>query len=90
MNELDRLMALDPLDLSEQDLSAIIAYHRQRRADYEAGIKPKKETGPKADMAGILDAIIPKGPMITRRVESEQIVDLPKVAEPEPMIRRRL
>lgn len=47
-NELDELMDLDPLELSSRPggIDAVIAYHRQRRADAEAGIKPKREQGP--------------------------------------------
>lgn len=32
MSDLDDLMDLDPLALSDRDLDAIIAYHRNRRA----------------------------------------------------------
>lgn len=46
-NEIDELMDLDPLSLSSQDIDKIIAYHRNRRADLEAGHKPKREIGPK-------------------------------------------
>lgn len=46
-NEIDELMDLDPLSLSSQNIDDIIAYHRNRRADLEAGHKPKKEIGPK-------------------------------------------
>lgn len=40
-------MDLDPLELSSGDIDAIILYHRRNRANAEAGIKPKKESGPK-------------------------------------------
>ena len=42
MNDLDRLMALDPLELSAQDIDKIIEYQRQARKDWESGVKPKK------------------------------------------------
>lgn len=45
-NDIDRLMDLDPLSLSKQNLDSIIAYHRQARANFESGVKPKKEAGP--------------------------------------------
>lgn len=47
---IDELMSLDPLELAKSpaQIDAIIAYHRQNRANAEAGIvKPKKENGPK-------------------------------------------
>lgn len=54
-NELDRVMDLDPLSLSEQDLEKIVAYERKMQGDFEAGIKPKKsgsEKGP-IDLAAL-------------------------------------
>lgn len=36
-SELDELMSRDPLDLSSQDIDAIIAYHRDLRAKKAAG-----------------------------------------------------
>ena len=48
-NELDRIMDLDPLSLSDQDLEKIVAYERKMQGDFEAGVKPKKsgsEKGP--------------------------------------------
>ena len=41
-NEIDRLMSLDPLALSAQDIDDIIAYQRKARAAYDSGAKPKK------------------------------------------------
>lgn len=70
-NELDELMDLDPLSLSEQNLDAIIAYQRKYRAQIESGVKPKKANdGPKVSLSGVLDKLIPKveGPKVTRRV----------------------
>lgn len=95
MNELDVLMNKDPLELSAQDIDGIIAYQRQRRADFEAGVKPKKETGPKADIAGLLDRMVPKEPPLVRRVlvpepDPKPIEELPKAAEPVVSFRRRL
>ena len=53
-NEIDALMALDPLELSAQDIDSIIAYHRKNRANAAAGIKPKREAGPKKDLSEAL------------------------------------
>ena len=41
-NEINLLMSLDPLELSAQQIDAIIDYHRKARASYAAGGKPKK------------------------------------------------
>lgn len=57
-SELDELMSRDPLDLSAQDIDAIIAYQRQQRARREAGGKTKKDL---KDGAGIdLVALVTK------------------------------
>ncbi len=47
-NEIDILMDKDPLELSAQDIDAIIAYQRKMRAQWDSGVKPKKEKGPGA------------------------------------------
>lgn len=70
MSEIDELMSLDPLELSSQDINKIIAYQRKARANNEAGIKPKKEAGPKADLSKVMQALKVKGPeevLMTRR-----------------------
>lgn len=41
-NELDELMNKDPLQLSARDIDDIIKYQRKQKADFDAGIKPKK------------------------------------------------
>lgn len=46
-NEIDALMDLDPDKMTKSDIDAIIVYHRNNRANAEAGIKPKKTSGPK-------------------------------------------
>jgi hypothetical protein len=43
MSEIDDLINIDPLSLSAQDLDKTIAFYRQSRANWEAGIKPEKE-----------------------------------------------
>lgn len=53
LNDIDYLMSLDPMELSTKPdtpgrrrLDAIIAYHRNHRAQAEGGKKPKKDSGP--------------------------------------------
>lgn len=56
MSEIDDLMDLDPLDLSEQQLEAIIAVHRNARANFTDGIKTKVKaapTGAKLDLGAL-------------------------------------
>ena len=48
--ELDDLMNLDPLELSEQDIDDIITYQRKARGDYDDGKPSKKADGPKIDL----------------------------------------
>ena len=53
-NELDRLMSLDPLELSAQDIDSIISYQRKARLSAEAGIKPKRgKSSTPIDLAAI-------------------------------------
>lgn len=59
-NYLDWLMSLDPLELSAQNIDQVIAYHRRNRAMVDAGVKPKKNEGPKVDLAKIGLAAPPK------------------------------
>ena len=44
-NDIDELMAIDPLELSKQNLNRIIAYQRKNRALREQGVRPKKSRG---------------------------------------------
>lgn len=37
ISDIDLLMSIDPLNLTKDDLSAIVAYHRKLRAEREAG-----------------------------------------------------
>lgn len=53
-NEIDLLMSLDPLELSEQDLDKIISYQRKARANFEAGVKPKKGGADKIESSELL------------------------------------
>ena len=53
-NEVDMLMDLDPLSLTTNNIESIIAYHRKARANAAAGIKPKRESGPKIDISSVV------------------------------------
>lgn len=59
MNELDELMNLDPLELTRDspELEAIIKVYRNQRANAEAGIKPKKEAGPKLNLDAVMQGL---------------------------------
>lgn len=53
-NDIDLLMSKDPLDMSEADLDAIIAYNRNQRAARESGgsRKARKDSAsPPLDLA---------------------------------------
>lgn len=58
MTDLDELMSSDPLSLSEQDLNAIIAYHRNNRAK-EGTKAPKAKTT--VDLSALVKALAIKG-----------------------------
>lgn len=61
-NEIDLLMDLDPENLSAQNLDDVIAWHRKRRADIEAGIKPAKQA--KASLDGVMEALQASQPAV--------------------------
>lgn len=70
---LDDLMDKDPLQLTKEDITAIVDYQRKARQNWEAGVKPKKEAGPKpsvslADMMKGRLTPKPDAPKIVRRV----------------------
>ncbi len=69
-SELDLLMSLDPLEMSEQDIDKIIAYERQARLEFELGVKaPKKDKGVTIDIGKVVAALTPgvQQPSISRR-----------------------
>lgn len=81
VNDLDTLMALDPLSLTKTDLAAIIRYHRNLRAERKAGkgkaVRARNAaaaagTGPKLDIAALMGSIVTGTPamgnIIKRRV----------------------
>lgn len=62
-NTIDRVMRLDPLHMSDQDLDTIIAYYRKARALFDSGVKPKKglnAAGEKIDLSASLAKLIGK------------------------------
>ena len=73
-NTLDEIMDRDPVNLSDQDLDAIIAYQRRYRANLEAGgPKAKRSTaakpGTKIDISALLTKpVATMGKTILRRV----------------------
>lgn len=70
-SELDLLMSLDPLLMSDQDIDAIIDYERKARLEFELGVKtPKKDKGVTIDIASLIAKMTPaapSGPSIVRR-----------------------
>lgn len=57
-SELDLLMSLDPLKMSDQDIDKIIAYERQARLEFELGVKaPKKDKGVTIDIGKVVSAL---------------------------------
>jgi len=60
---IDRVMRLDPLHMSDQDLDVIIAYYRKARANFETGAKPKRgvnAAGEKVDLSSVMAALTGK------------------------------
>ncbi len=72
-NDIDELTAIDPLELSKQNLDRIIAYQRKNRALREQGVRPKKSRG-EAQPAFSL---------------SELLTNLPKAAPKPSTMKRR-
>lgn len=68
MTDLDRIMNEDPLNLTKEDLDALIAYHRKARANFELGTKSKakKETGPQQTINLESLGLVPKPPPMRR------------------------
>lgn len=69
-SELDLLMSLDPLQMSDQDIDKIIAYERQARLEFELGVKaPKKDKGVSIDISSVVAKLTPAAvqPSIPRR-----------------------
>lgn len=56
-NEIDRLMSLDPLDLTVEDMAKTVAYQRKMRGLAEAGVKPEKQRLEKVQGSALLEKI---------------------------------
>lgn len=59
-SDLDHLMSIDPLELSNTDLDKIIEYHRNQRARKASGEKIQKPTAHKIDLSEIAQKLAPK------------------------------
>lgn len=82
-SELDFLMHLDPLNLSSRDydrmldipvdkwgpghIDAVIAYQRKARQNFEAGIKPEKDAGPKVTLDLVAMGLVKEAAPVKRR-----------------------
>lgn len=68
-NEIDLLMTLDPLDLTEGDIQKIVAYQRRLRAQYDAGEKPEKQKLEAVKGSALLDKLklVKPKPLTDRR-----------------------
>lgn len=53
MSEISDLMAIDPLKLTKEDRSVIIAKYRADRANFMLGVKAPREKKEKADTSGL-------------------------------------
>lgn len=69
-NDIDLLMSLDPLEMSDLDIDKVIAYHRNQRAAREAGKtgRAKKDSGPSTKLDLEKLGLKPAAPKITRRI----------------------
>lgn len=72
-SDLDELMSRDPMDMTTDDIDKIIAYHRNIRAQREAGPKGKRGkdlvdmTGQALDLSALgLVKPTPSAPVITK------------------------
>ena len=66
-NEIDRIMSLDPLKLSAQNIDEIILYQRKQRLAYESGVKPKKASAQPLDLVS-LGLITAPAPIKRRKI----------------------
>ncbi len=61
-SDLDLLMSIDPLDLTKDDLSAIVLYHRNIRAAREVGkgkaVRRANAGTAKLDIASLMSSIV--------------------------------
>jgi Holliday junction resolvase len=67
--DLDELMSRDPLKLSDNDIEAIIEFHRKARARRAAGEKPSKPASASVDISSVVSKLVTAAaPKITRRI----------------------
>lgn len=67
-NEIDRVMNLDPLHLTKDDIDTIILYQRKARGMADAGIKPKRGQNAAGESVKIdISKLIPPKTPIARR-----------------------
>lgn len=67
MNDINLLMDQDPLNLSNQDIETIVAYHRAQRGAFDQGQQPKKKAEPQVDLSSVMKALAPTAPPMQRR-----------------------
>ena len=68
-NDLDELMARDPLELSAQDIDKIINYHRTARARKASGEKPVRTSSSNVDLSEVSKKLLTKvQPACDRRI----------------------
>lgn len=67
MNDINLLMDKDPLDLANEDIETIIAYHRAQRGAFDQGQQPKKKAEPQVDLSSVMKALAPMAPPMQRR-----------------------
>ena len=63
MTDLDDLMSRDPLNLSDQDIAEIIAYHRNQRARKASGERPTKTASASIDISSLAKKLV-KAPSV--------------------------
>ena len=56
-NTVDQLMEIDPLELTSENIDAIIAYHRKARAASTGGKAKRDTAGPKVDISEVMKAL---------------------------------
>lgn len=69
-NEIDLLMTLDPLELTQDDVQKVVAYQRKLRGMYDAGIKPEKQGLETVKGSALLDKLklVKPKPLVDRRM----------------------
>lgn len=73
MDKIDEISSMDPLKMRKDvEIAQLVAYQRKMRQNFEAGIKPKRETGKAgtslADLMKKKSGDKPAAPSMIRRV----------------------